>query len=148
MMGTESVKDAFKNMASAIISQLIDVLVIQRLVGGVGTGGANSGGTGLAGLFTGTGKKAIGGPVQSGSSYMVGERGPELFMPNSSGSIVPNNRMGGGGGVVVNQTINLSAGVSQTIRAEVMSMMPQIAEVSKAAVADANQRGGAYSRAI
>lgn len=59
-----------------------------------------------------------------------------------------NNKMGGGGGVVVNQTINLSAGVSQTVRAEVMSMMPQIAEVSKAAVADAKQRGGAYSRAI
>jgi tape measure domain-containing protein len=39
--------------------------------------------------------RAGGGPVQAGQPYMVGERGPELFMPSSSGSIVPNNRMGG-----------------------------------------------------
>jgi len=47
--------------------------------------------------------KANGGPVMSGSSYIVGERGPELFTPNASGMITPNNRMGGG-----NTTINLN----------------------------------------
>ena len=41
------------------------------------------------------GGKAIGGPVNSGTSYLVGERGPELFVPSSSGSIIPNNKMGG-----------------------------------------------------
>jgi hypothetical protein len=46
--------------------------------------------------------RASGGPVTSGSSYIVGERGPELFTPNSSGMITPNNRMGG------NTTINLN----------------------------------------
>ena len=35
----------------------------------------------------------MGGPVQRNSAYMVGERGPELFVPNSSGSIIPNNKM-------------------------------------------------------
>ena len=45
------------------------------------------------------GFRAMGGPVTAGSPYVVGERGPELFVPSSSGSIVPN---GGGGGVVVN----------------------------------------------
>jgi len=39
--------------------------------------------------------RAAGGPVMGGSPYIVGERGPELFVPGSSGSIVPNNRMGG-----------------------------------------------------
>lgn len=48
------------------------------------------------------GGKAAGGPVIGGTSYIVGERGPELFTPNSSGMITPNNRMGG------NTTINLN----------------------------------------
>jgi hypothetical protein len=41
------------------------------------------------------GGKAIGGPVRGGTSYLVGERGPELFTPSSSGSITPNNKLGG-----------------------------------------------------
>jgi len=39
--------------------------------------------------------RAAGGPVTSGQQYMVGEQGPELFVPNQSGSIVPNNALGG-----------------------------------------------------
>jgi len=49
------------------------------------------------------GGKAAGGPVRSGTSYLVGERGPELFTPSGSGMITPNNRLGGG-----NTTINLN----------------------------------------
>ena len=46
---------------------------------------------------------AKGGPVSSGQTYMVGERGPELFVPGRSGTIVPNDKMGGGStNVVVN----------------------------------------------
>jgi hypothetical protein len=44
--------------------------------------------------------RASGGPVTSGSSYIVGERGPELFTPNSSGMITPNNRLGSGGSTI------------------------------------------------
>lgn len=51
------------------------------------------------------GGKAIGGPVNAGTSYVVGERGPELFMPNRSGTIIPNNKLGGGG-TVINLTVN------------------------------------------
>jgi Flp pilus assembly pilin Flp len=40
-------------------------------------------------------QRALGGPVTGGQQYMVGERGPELFVPNQSGSIVPNNALGG-----------------------------------------------------
>jgi hypothetical protein len=40
-------------------------------------------------------RRALGGPVTGGQQYMVGERGPELFVPNQSGSIVPNNALGG-----------------------------------------------------
>ena len=43
--------------------------------------------------------RASGGPVSSGQPYMVGERGPEVFVPTGSGKIIPN---GGAGGIVVN----------------------------------------------
>lgn len=51
------------------------------------------------------GARANGGPVASGQTYLVGERGPELFTPNTSGAIIPNHALGGpaqGGGVTVN----------------------------------------------
>jgi hypothetical protein len=41
------------------------------------------------------GPRALGGPVAPGGSYLVGERGPELFTPSSSGNITPNGAMGG-----------------------------------------------------
>jgi hypothetical protein len=46
------------------------------------------------------GGKAAGGPVIGGTSYIVGERGPELFTPSSSGMITPNNRLGSGGSTI------------------------------------------------
>lgn len=61
-------------------------------------------GVGLLSILTGRfGKRAAGGPVSAGSPYLVGERGPELFMPRTSGSIYPNDAMGvGGSNIVVN----------------------------------------------
>jgi len=50
---------------------------------------------GIAFLNPFGGQKAAGGPVASGTTYMVGERGPELFTPNRSGSIIPNDELGG-----------------------------------------------------
>jgi hypothetical protein len=44
------------------------------------------------------GGRAAGGPVNAGTTYLVGERGPELFTPSGSGSIIPNHKLGGGGG--------------------------------------------------
>jgi hypothetical protein len=92
--------------------------------------------------------KAIGGSVQAGQSYMVGERGAELFVPNQSGSIVSNNQLGGGGGTTIVQNINVTTGVQQTVRAEIMTLMPQIANAAKSAVADAKLRGGSYAAAL
>jgi hypothetical protein len=48
------------------------------------------------------GARAAGGPVQPGGSYLVGERGPELFTPSSSGNITPNGGFGGGSTITVN----------------------------------------------
>jgi hypothetical protein len=52
------------------------------------------------------------------------------------------------GGATVVQNINISTGVSQTVRAEITQLMPQIAEASKAAVLDARRRGGSFSKAF
>jgi hypothetical protein len=57
----------------------------------------------LAGLDF-SGFRAAGGPVGRGNSYIVGERGPELFTPGASGSITPNNAMGGS-----NITVNVTS---------------------------------------
>ncbi len=49
------------------------------------------------------GGRAVGGPVTGGNAYLVGERGPELFVPNTNGQIVSNgNIKGAGGGVTLN----------------------------------------------
>ena len=52
------------------------------------------------------GGKASGGMVSGGTTYLVGERGPELFTPSGSGNIIPNNRLGGGAAAVFNITVN------------------------------------------
>ena len=55
-------------------------------------------------------KLAAGGTVKANSPYIVGEVGPELFVPSSGGRIVPNNKLGGGGG---NIYINVSGAIDQ-----------------------------------
>jgi hypothetical protein len=51
------------------------------------------------------GGRAAGGPVNAGTTYLVGEKGPELFTPSNSGNIIPNNRLGGASG---GNTININ----------------------------------------
>jgi len=67
-------------------------------------GGGSSGGIfgDIFGSFFG-GARAMGGPVSMGKAYVVGERGPELFMPRQSGNIIPNGAAPGG--VTVNMKI-------------------------------------------
>ena len=45
--------------------------------------------------------RAVGGPVSKNKPYVVGEHGPELFVPHSGGKVVPNNQLGGGGANVI-----------------------------------------------
>ena len=58
-----------------------------------------------------SGRRAGGGPVASGQSYLVGEMGPELFVPSSGGgTIIPNNQMGGGAKISI--TVNAGMGAN------------------------------------
>jgi len=143
--GTKSVKGAFSDMAKSIILKLYEVMVVQQIVNSI-MGVVGKAFPSLAPAPVPP-HRAMGGPVTGGKAYLVGERGPEILVPSRNGQVVPNNQMGGGGVTVV-QNINISTGVQQTVRNEIKSLMPQIADSAKAAVLDARRRGGSYGNAF
>jgi lambda family phage tail tape measure protein len=77
-------KLSFRDMANAIIADIVRIMARKAILSAMGLGG---------GLFGFAG----GGLVDSGKPYMVGEQGPELFVPTSAGNIVPNHQLGAGG---------------------------------------------------
>ena len=89
--GTESLNDVLRN----VVDRLADAALNMAIFGNVG-GGSVTGGL-LGSIF-----RAEGGPVKRGGSFIVGERGPELFTPGVSGMITPNHALGGSTNVVVN----------------------------------------------
>lgn len=146
--GTSSFKDAFKSMTRQIISELYRVFVVKRITGFITNAflGATVGpmqGPTLPGMslegggYTGSGARA--GGLDGKGGFMA------MLHPNET---VIDHTKGQGAGVTVVQNINISTGVQQTVRTEIKSMMPQIAESAKAAVADAKRRGGSYGRAF
>jgi hypothetical protein len=77
-------------------------------------GSAVGGAIGAVGGFLGFGGgRAMGGPVAANTAYVVGERGPELFVPGNSGTIIPN---GAGGGTTINLTVNGAIDAEGTAR--------------------------------
>lgn len=97
-------KDLAAEMTKDLAKLAVQLAVMKPLMDGLfGAGGAAStffGGFGFGGA------RAAGGPVSGGKSYLVGERGPEIFTPGSSGRITPNHQIGGGGGTTVNNYID------------------------------------------
>lgn len=132
-------KLSFKDLANSVISDLLRMSIQAQITKPLMNMGMDFLGIKVSGA------RAMGGPVTSNQPYLVGENGPEIFMPNNSGTIIPN---GQGGSVVVQQTINVTTGVQQTVRAEVMNMLPQIANAAKSAVAEAKLRGGSFAAAM
>lgn len=102
--GAESLTDAVKGFFEELNRQILRAITDQwaEQIAGAFTQSGNSGQGGwMAGIanFFGSligGARANGGPVTAGVPYLVGERGPELFVAPQSGSIVPNNKMGMG----------------------------------------------------
>ena len=139
--GSENFGASLRNIASGVLKdiamQLLRIYVINQAINaissffgpktsaGAGFGGFNpasfSMGS-LSGGLTGAGNfssafvpKALGGPVSAGSSYMVGERGPELFTPKHGGSIVPNNALGGSS---TNVVVNVDASGNSNVQGD------------------------------
>jgi phage-related minor tail protein len=106
MTGKASFKDfarsVLRDLASVIIRQQL-AIATQRLFGGMG-GTTNVLST-IGGAITGIFGRANGGTVQANKPYLIGERGAELFVPNTNGTVVPNNQMKSSG-TNVNITIN------------------------------------------
>jgi phage-related minor tail protein len=153
VMGTQSLADAAINVLNDLKRKLVEV-AMQRAVSGIGSkiggffgnlfgGGKKSSGGGFLGganAFTGGGGGispllgfANGGRPPVGKASIVGERGPEIFVPTSSGTIIPNNMIGGGGGVTNMVTVNVDA-----------SGAPQV----QGSTAEANQLGQLIGQAI
>ena len=112
--GAQSFGQAMTNVLNRIRDKIIDAQ-IDKLIGGFGenfgksasSGGGKGIGGFLGGLLGGL-FRANGGPVKAGQPYIVGERQPELFVPRSSGAIVPSVPMGGES-IVNNITVSVDA---------------------------------------
>ena len=121
--GTMTVQDAFRNMLNKIADFFIDTAarmaanqlqqgllgIFSRTLGGGLGGGGSSFRTDLGGMISAPMldpvpglKFANGGRPPVGKASIVGERGPELFVPDRAGTIIPNNQLGGGTSIVVN----------------------------------------------
>tara|TARA_R100001163_G_scaffold29253_1_gene23327 strand:- start:3388 stop:5214 length:1827 start_codon:yes stop_codon:yes gene_type:complete len=96
-----SMKNIFKDLAKQIAAMIIKAAVLAAIfsmIPGLGAAQTAGGGaTSFSGLLTGMmgGSFANGGQPPLGKVSLVGEAGPELFVPSSSGTIVPNNALGG-----------------------------------------------------
>lgn len=125
--------------------RVIDDIAAQALRGGlasIGIGG--SGGSGLGGGVLGLGSligsifglpgRATGGPVAPGRPYLVGERGPELFVPTSAGQIDAGS--GGGGGRAVNVSIRVVAPEGSSSPESLRRSSRQVAQAVRRALSE------------
>ena len=137
--------DIFKRMATKQFNQLFDMLAPQGkglfgFAGGFLGGGASlsdlsaAGGGSNFGALAASGFMADGGPVQGNEAYVIGERGPELFIPNASGTIVPNHMLMGGG-----QTVNYNGPYIANMQAIDTQSAAQFLAKNKMSVWAANQ---------
>ena len=94
---------------------------------------------GLETVIGGNRNRATGGPVSGGSPYIVGEKGPELFVPGASGNIVPNHAMGGAN-VVVN--VDASGSSVQGDSQSASELGEQLAAVVQAVIINEKRVGG------
>ena len=149
-----SLMDVFKSFVRRMIAKAIELFFVNRILGSIfGLPTTTfAGGATVLGVVPTTREAASGGSVYGRQAVMVGERGPELFVPHSAGTIMNSNNtrsaMGGSGGATVVQNINVTTGIQQTVRNEIRSLMPEIAANAKNAVADTKRRGGNFGRAF
>jgi len=92
IQGTQTLNEALRNVLNNMANSFLNLGIFGN-VAGVFTPGKGL----LGNIF-----KANGGPVKGGNSYIVGERGPEMFTPGVSGTITPNHALGGSTNIVVN----------------------------------------------
>ena len=92
--GTQSLNDVLTSVLDRMADGFLNMAIFGNAAGSSVTGGIFGA---IGNIF-----KANGGPVKGGGSYIVGEKGPELFTPGVSGMVTPNHALGGSTNVVVN----------------------------------------------
>ena len=105
--GFDGLLQNFRNLLIRMVAELLARRILLSFLGGI------AGGSGpfaeLAGdILGGISRRQLGGPLSSGQPAIVGESGPELFIPNQAGRVLPNRR-GMGTTVVINQTNNFNS---------------------------------------
>lgn len=133
--GAKSAKEAIAELLASFASKLANS-AFDSLWSSIFPGGGLSFG----------GARAMGGPVSPRNWHIVGENGPEVFVPSTSGMIVPNHALGGsgGGGMVFNiDARGAQEGVAAQIRRELQAFAPRIVDASVSAVSNARLRGKA-----
>ena len=161
LMSGANALDQFRNLAKNIVSQIISTFlqlaVVNQIFNAVFSPFIKGGQ--MAPLPTvdffskpaaPVAGSASGGAMSRGRPYLVGERGPELFIPHTAGTLRNGNdtRSMSGGGIIINQNITLSTGVTETVRMEVIKMLPTISEVTKGSVLEAAGRGGNFRKGL
>jgi|TARA_Y100000114_G_scaffold157089_1_gene187025 hypothetical protein len=146
----ESLTNVFKQIQKQIVSAALQFSVINPLINRLMNPttplsmATTGGGATVANAIMSFGK-AGGGKINAPT--IVGERGPELFMPNTGTlkNASDTRSMMRGSPVIVNQNLNIETGVAQTVRAEILTLMPVIQSSTLDAVQNARQRGGAFA---
>jgi hypothetical protein len=147
--GLDGMLEDFAKMLQRLAAQAAAAEILKSIGN---WGSSNSGQEGWVGALAGMvsqfgGQRANGGPVSGGTTYLVGERGPELFRPTSSGAIVPNEALGGGGGDMV---VNINNNTSAKVRTEERSQgNTKVLEVTiEEVVARSISQGGKVASAM
>ena len=146
LTGAMSFKDAMKGIIGAVIDELFRLFVVQQIVGIVAGAFGGATGTPSRGFGSSTGNylpgipaNAYGGSVTGNKPTLVGERGPEIFIPGGNGTIIPNSNMrGGGGGSPISISVDArGASDPAAVRAQVQQ---GILEAAPAIIAAAESR--------
>ena len=128
--GLKGMLKNFVDMLRRMVAELMARAALMAFLTAVAGGGGPL--ATFANVLLSGGRRERGGPVMSRQPYMVGERGPEMFVPHGAGRIVPNNQLQGGGGAMV--TVNINAedpGAEGRIRTMVeRELAPQIVQAA------------------
>jgi hypothetical protein len=154
--GEFSAKKFFTSVLQGISQMILQMTVLTPLMKGMEASFGSPSGGGFASLASNVMKFipsifgfADGGNPPVGKVSLVGERGPELFVPKTAGTIIPNHMLQGGAGTVVNNNLSVSIGSvdSDERQASLMREMKQLMEAtSNAQIAKATRPGGALHR--
>jgi hypothetical protein len=99
--GRMKAREMLQDILKQIMQVVVRAMILRPLMGALG---GMMGDTTLGKAFTAYANPgaAIGGPVSAGRPYLVGEHGPEVIVPAGDGNVIPNHKLGGGGGVTYN----------------------------------------------